>query len=93
MKNISTITTKYREEQELTQEQFGEVLFEHVPGMSAKSRQNISAWEKGNQQPLYQDVVLVLLYHRDWRFDWAHEVLAVLKPHIWALDEPVYLPE
>lgn len=92
MAKISTITRKYRREEKLTQEQLGGLLFDDIPGVDGKSKQTISNWENDKDQPLYQDVVLVFLWYRDWRYEWAREVLAVLKPNIWGKGVEIYMP-
>lgn len=79
---IAEITKKFREEQNLTQQDFADALCQAIPGYE-KVKQEISAWENSKQSPDYLFAVLVSVKYSDWRRDWAMAVLAELKPHIW----------
>ncbi len=80
--NISEITRIERRVQGLTQEKFGEVLCEKIPGIDL-SKQAISNWESGVQTPAYLFLVAVFRSYADWRGDWASTCLQAIKPELW----------
>jgi transcriptional regulator with XRE-family HTH domain len=79
---ISEIVRSCRTKQALSQEKFGDILCEKLPGVKL-SRQAVSNWERGAQTPDYMFLVAVLKAYGDWRFDFAHECLQVLRPEVW----------
>jgi transcriptional regulator with XRE-family HTH domain len=83
---INKIVTKYRKEIDLTQEDFAESLCVKLPGVSL-TKQAISNWERGAQTPDYMFLIAVLMAYNDWRYDFALECLAALRPSVWASTE------
>lgn len=80
---ISEVTQNQRIDNDMTLEQFSTALCADLPGYK-KSRQEVSAWEKGKQNPAYNFLMLVWLTYEDWRSKWALRCLEILKPQIWA---------
>ncbi len=83
---ISKVAKKIRNQQQMTQEAFAESLCEKLPGVEL-TKQAISNWERGAQTPDYMFLVAVLMTYGDWRHDFAHECLQVLRPEVWANPE------
>lgn len=86
MKKIDQIIQKYRNQQNLSQQELADALTEALPGVSL-TRQAVHNWESGRQAPGYLFLVSVFMAYGDWRCDFARECLAVLKPELWA-EEP-----
>jgi len=80
---IEEITKRYRAELKLTQEEFGAALCEQLPGTSL-TRQAVNHWETGNNTPGYNFCLMIFCKYSDWRNDWAHECLQVLRPDLWS---------
>ncbi len=80
---IPTITRRYRRQQKLTLEGFGQKLSEELTGYSF-SRQNIYHWESGRQRPEKSFLLLVAMRYGDWRRFWALDCLAEIQPEIFA---------
>lgn len=82
---MAEITRRYRLLAGMSGEQFGAHLVERLQGARAKSRQNISLWERGEQAvPLYFAMLVAGAYGaNDLRGKWALEVLAVHDPQAW----------
>lgn len=83
---VSKIVQKYRKQTDLSQEAFAQELCERLRGIDL-TRQAISNWERGAQTPDYMFLVAVLMAYGDWRHDFAHECLQVLRPGVWANPE------
>ena len=88
--SIGEITNRYRTEQALTLEGFGQALARELPGVSI-SRQLVGAWEAGRQAPAYYMLISVVLAYsvnpNDWRARWARDCLHALKPELWSAVE------
>jgi transcriptional regulator with XRE-family HTH domain len=83
---IDEIVKKYRKQQNLSQDAFGQSLCERLPGVEL-TRQAISNWERGAQTPDYMFLVAMAMAYNDWRFDFALECLQVLRPSVWLSKE------
>ncbi len=81
--DIRILTRRYRREQKLTLEAFGERLAEGLTGYSF-TRQAIHNWETGSSKPDKYFLVLVAMRYGDWRRAWALGCLAVLQPELFA---------
>jgi transcriptional regulator with XRE-family HTH domain len=79
---IPEIIKKYREQQGLSQQAFADALV-HIPGGDL-TKQSVSYWENGTQNPGYYFLLVITLLYDDWRRDMALECLAVLKPELYA---------
>ena len=80
----------------MTQAEFGEALAEPLE-REAFSKQAVSLWEKDQSAPGYTNMVLLTMRSKDWRRDFAQDVLAVLDPERWVcpntgdeMDKEVY---
>jgi transcriptional regulator with XRE-family HTH domain len=93
--NVDEITKKYREENDLTLEEFGQALAREIPGAST-SKQLVSNWECGRQTPAYYFLISVVLAYsinpHDWRAHWAIDCLHALRPELWPAVENKRLP-
>jgi transcriptional regulator with XRE-family HTH domain len=84
---ISGLVKKYRTQRGFTQEEFAQAICERIRGIDL-TKQAISNWERGAQTPDYMFLVAVLMAYGDWRHDFAHECLQVLRPEVWAEANP-----
>ena len=87
---MAEITKRHRLLAGMTGEEFGAHLVERLQGARAKSKQNISLWERGEQSvPLYFAMLVYGAYGPDdLRGKWALEVLRVHDPSAWG-ERPV----
>jgi transcriptional regulator with XRE-family HTH domain len=91
---MAEVTKRYRLLAGMTGEEFGANLVERIQGARAKSKQNISLWERAEQSvPEYFAMLVYGAYGRDdLRGQWALEVLRIHNPLAWG-DRPVEVVE
>lgn len=87
---VAEITRKTRQEQRLTLAQFGRDLAPIV-GRSL-TRQAVSHWETGRQQPDEWLLIACALRCSDWRRDWAQACLSEMKPEVFGPAVNVSIP-
>jgi len=75
------VTSEYRERLDLTYRAFAEALNEHLVNMSI-SHVTIMNWEKGITDPNERFVLTCLVAYRDWRRQWAIDVLCGTLPEV-----------
>ena len=87
--SISLIVAKYRGEKTLRDfaDDLSSKLIEKI------SYQSIKNWEDGEIIPLYYPMVAILTKYDDWRWNFAYEILQVLKPKLYAPDQPNVSPQ
>ena len=87
MEKMAEITKRYRLLAGMTGEQFGAALVERMPSYKARSRQHISAWERGEQSVSSTFALAVFgtyfsggpIEIQPWQAKWASEILDVYK--------------
>jgi len=80
---IPEIFKKYRNGQSLRK--FAASLSEKLP--EPISYMAIKFWEDGTHKPRYYNIIPLTTHYSDWRRDFALEILAVLRPDLYAIAE------
>jgi len=80
MKPTQHITREYRKQKNLSLRAFAEALSN---GSQDISHQTIKNWEDGATEPDFSFVMTLVMKTRDWRMDFAFDILAAMKPEIY----------
>jgi transcriptional regulator with XRE-family HTH domain len=83
MKPTQFITKAYRKQRGLSLRRFADALGGDSNLETEISHQSIKNWEDGVHEPDFSFLVTLALTSRDWRGDFAFDVLSAMKPHIY----------
>jgi transcriptional regulator with XRE-family HTH domain len=83
MKPIQHIVKEYRKERGLSLRKFADALTENTNHGIEISHQSIKNWEDAVTEPEFSFVMTLALTARDWRMDFAFDVLAAMRPEIY----------
>ena len=79
--NIGEVVVKYLDQQKLTLRGFADAISE-ATGLNL-SHVTIINWRNANTIPETDLMISLLIHSRDWRFDFAMDVLRAKRPDIW----------
>lgn len=80
MRPTQYITREYRKQRKFSLRAFAEALGN---GSQEISHQTIKNWEDGTNEPDFSFVMTLVMKTRDWRMDFALDLLAAMKPEIY----------
>ena len=83
MKPIQYVVKEYRKQRGLSLRKFADELTENTNYGIAISHQSIKNWEDSVTEPEFSFVMILALTARDWRMDFAFDILAAMKPEIY----------
>jgi hypothetical protein len=83
--SIPSIVSRYRGEKSL--KEFAANLSGNMPKLV--SYQSIKNWEDGIYKPAFYLILAIALHNDDWRRQFALDILAVLKPEYYLLDQSI----
>jgi len=78
---ICDVTQTYREQLNIAQEEFANLLTKELVNIKV-SRQAVSNWEKGENYPSTDFLLLCSVIYEDWRQAWAMDCLKVKLPEV-----------
>ncbi len=79
--NFASVPKKYRKIQNLSQENFGNVLCEEMADVSLTG-QAISLWEREKEEPRLKFLFRVFRLYDDWRRDFAIDAIIAKMPDV-----------
>jgi transcriptional regulator with XRE-family HTH domain len=82
-KPIQEIISKYRKQRNLSLRAFAKELSEGLKKEDKVTYQTIKNWEDGIHKPNFQFLMSLAMTVRDWRGDFAFDILAAMKPDIY----------
>ena len=77
------IVSKYRKQRDLSLRAFAAELSEGLKPQDHVTYETIRNWENGVTEPNFQLLITLALTVRDWRGDFAFDILAAMKPDIY----------
>lgn len=83
IKPIQKIVSEYRKQRGLSLRDFAAELSEGLKPQDHVTYETIRNWENGTYQPNFQLLTTLALTVRDWRGDFAFDILAAMKPDIY----------
>jgi transcriptional regulator with XRE-family HTH domain len=83
IKPVRKIVSEYRKQRGESLRDFAKALTDGLKEGDQVSYQTIKNWEDGIHQPKFDFLLTLVMTLRDWRSDFAFDVLSAMKPEIY----------